>query len=188
MKPIVKVRRVFSLWQPWATLCVAPDPHNDGHPPKKWETRQWRPREEQLPIEVVIHATKRWARENVEAAMHPAFHRALWRCGFLTAPATEIRSKRHAFRPTDLKPLPLGAIIGVATIVAVLRTGDLALVIGEEERTFGNYGPGRYAIKLANVIQLAEPIPFMGRQEVLYRLLDPAIEKRINAQLEEATK
>lgn len=178
------MRRVFSLWQPWATLCVAPDPENNGIPPKRWETRQWRPREEQLPIDVVIHATKRWGWENVEAATHPAFHRALWRCGFLTGPA----SKRGVFRPLNLKPLPLGAIIGVATIVDVLRTDDPALVIGEEERTFGNYEHGRYAIELTNVIQLEEPIPFIGRQEVLYRLLDPAIEKRINEQLESDVK
>jgi hypothetical protein len=32
---------VLALWQPHATLCVAPDPEHDGQPAKVHETRSW---------------------------------------------------------------------------------------------------------------------------------------------------
>jgi hypothetical protein len=44
----------LTLYQPWASLMVTPDPQRgDGKPPKEWETRSWYPRV--LPGLVAIH-------------------------------------------------------------------------------------------------------------------------------------
>lgn len=168
------MRRVFSLWQPWATLCVAIDP-STGHPPKQYETRAWPPRFG-LPIDVVIHATKRWDRGNAWTATDPAFRVALARCGYLAGPAA-----RNPILYPNLRPLPFGSIIGLARVVGFERTEKLR--VGDEESIFGDWSIGRYAWRMEQAIELPEPIPFLGRQEPLY-VLDQHYERLIDQQFE----
>jgi hypothetical protein len=167
--------RVLSLWQPWATLCVVPDPRfNPPRPPKQWETRSWTPKLP-LPIEVAIHATK-----HVEMSVVGAtpFRQVLRRCGVdVTTRVTE---------------LPRGAIIGVATIAEIRDAwhladswyedgeDDLAEVADEfsDELAFGDYSRGRFAWRLANVRRLREPLPLRGRQEPLW-VLPPDVEAEV---------
>lgn len=168
------------MWQPWATLCVAPLPAT-GRPPKHHETRGFAPRAP-LPIDVAIHATKKWDSNNVWTTDDFHFCEALRACGFLTGPTTKL----GVFADPALKPLPLGKIIGVATIVEVTATSSLfadpSRVVSGYDYEFGNWNPGRYAWRFENTILLAEPIPFKGRQDVLY-LLDPAVQAQVNEQL-----
>lgn len=176
----MKLLRVCSMWQPWATLCVAPLPAT-GKPPKHHETRAFAPRGP-LPLDVAIHATKKWDSHNAWTGLDESFVTALSGCGFIAGPTT----RRGIFADPSLKPLPFGAIIGLATIVAVTPTHDLfadpGQVLSGYDHTFGDWNPGRYAWRFENTVLLPEPIPFKGRQDVLY-LLDPSVQAEIDRQL-----
>lgn len=172
--------RILSLWQPWATLCVAPHPLT-GEPPKRHETRSWAPCIP-LPFTVAIHATAKWGREAVDAVTYePNFRRALNQCGFFAAPS---RPKAGILTShPGLRPLPVGAIIGIAHVVEVVRTESLADGLPEYDRAFGDYSPGRFAWRLDAACMLDNPIPFKGRQQALY-LIPPEIKAQIDAQLQ----
>lgn len=166
------------MWQPWATLCVAPLPAT-GKPPKEHETRAFAPRAP-LPLDVAIHATKKWDSNNAWTATDRHFREALNACGFLAGPTP---GRLGILARPNLEPLPFGKIIGVATIVEVRRThhfGDSPLT--EYDRHFGDWSLGRYAWRFENTRLLPEPIPFKGRQDVLYPL-DPAVQAQIDEQL-----
>lgn len=162
---------VCALWQPWATLAAVPDPLT-GAPPKKHETRHWRPRQA-LPFRVVIHATKTWNADCRAAIEHEVFRRTLKRCGYYPADP-RLLAKRGLGGPGGMQLLPLGALIAVATVVEVCPTGGpdecRARGLTEEDLAFGNYWPDRFAWRLDDVIALRQPIPFHGRQEPLYEL------------------
>lgn len=164
------------MWQPWATLCVAPYLET-GRPPKVHETRAFAPRAS-VPIDVAIHATKKWDSDNAWTSIDTIFRVALNGCGFLSGPTT----KRGVFADPSLRPLPLGAIIGVATIVRVHTTEFIAESLDDADSALGDFSPGRYAWRFANTVLLPEPIPFKGRQDVLY-LLDPSVQAAIDRQL-----
>jgi hypothetical protein len=168
---------VLSMWQPWATLCVAPLPVT-GEPPKHHETRAFAPRLP-LPLEVVIHATQKWDRNNAWTATDPTFREALHQCGFLAGPTA---GRLGVLSDQHLKPLPFGKIIGVATIASVDRTESLR-VLRSYDLAFGDWTAGRCAWRFENVRALPEPIPFKGRQDVLWPLLQKDILDRINEQL-----
>lgn len=164
-------RRVLSLWQPWATMCVVVDPtFTPPRPPKEYETRHWAPRLS-LPIEVVIHATKRMEEQFV---YEWPFKDAIRNCGIIS--------------------FPRGALIGVATITSVAKTEALidswkkfedgAAEIYAEQAAFGDYRPGRFAWRLEKARQIPRPIPFRGKQEPLY-LLDDETQAALDAQLRE---
>jgi hypothetical protein len=181
-------RRVCSMWQSWATLCVAPL-SSTGRPAKRHETRAFAPRAP-LPIDVVIHATKKWDRDNAETATDPIFRSALRDAGYLSGPT---RGRLGVLADPNLKPLPLGKIIGVATIVSVVhltqRLGDATPEehgVSAHDYEFGDWTPGRYAWRFNDTFLLPEPIPFKGRQDVLY-LLDDATQALVDEQLQAAT-
>jgi hypothetical protein len=52
----------------------------------------------------------------------------------------------------------------VVELVAVKRTEAIVDSLTEDERTFGNYFPGRFAWALANVRRLPEAVPLRGQQ------------------------
>ena len=76
---------------------------------------------------------------------------------------------------------PRGALVAVCRLVSVHRTDDLCP--SEAERRLGDWTPGRFAWRLADVQRLAEPIPIRGYQS-LWRLR-PDIIALIAAQLAE---
>lgn len=155
--------RILSMWQPWASFLLYP---TNAMPVKRWETRAFPPRQT-LPLEVAIHATLR--RDALRDLMHlPEFVEAQRRAGI------------HHF--------PLGAIIGVATIVEVIRTEEVghramgAPTPDALDLKLGDYHAGRYAWRMAFASPLRERIPFKGRQSVLWDA--PAeLEAAIRAQL-----
>lgn len=127
--------RGFSLTQPWAQLVVLGQ--------KEFETRSWQTNYRGL---LAIHASKGfpgWVKRLCQT--DPMFASVLgtyW-----------------------VKPLPLGAIVGTAGLVAC-RTicADSVLEFGliRKEREFGDWSAGRYAWKLENPTVLSEPIPCKG--------------------------
>lgn len=183
---------VLALWQPVATLCVAPDPAHDGEPAKTHETRHWFPYGV-LPIYVAIHAAKKFDGDNRDSFTAPRFREALKRSGFYPGDPREF-TKRKIDPPMGLKPVPLSAIIGLATITRVLSAMTIPPeaiehgvqplrleTLSEDDREFGYFvrregviglpddpHPYRYAWRLENALLLPEPIPHTGRQEALY--------------------
>lgn len=165
---------VCALWQPWATLCVASDPANEGKPAKRHETRHWAPRA-RPPFALAIQATKTVTADTRAAFTNERFKDALRRCGFYPGDPRPLLDGRMR---ASLAPVPLGAIIGVATVAAIYRTpGSVAedrfpirelCELTADDRAFGDYTVGRFAWQLADAIQLPDPIPFTGRQEPLY--------------------
>ena len=57
--------------------------------------------------------------------------------------------------------LPLGAVVCAVQLVACHRTEDLQ-DITEEERSLGDFSPGRYAWELRDVVVFDQPVPARG--------------------------
>ena len=64
--------------------------------------------------------------------------------------------------PAVLAYLPLGAIIARVYLMDIRQTEYMRPRVSAQERSYGDYSPGRYAWILSNVEQL-EPIPWRGR-------------------------
>jgi hypothetical protein len=125
--------KALSLTQPWATLVVTGE--------KEIETRSWRTNHHGM---IAIHASKgfpAWARGETH---HPVFREAIRRHGYDSAP-----------------DLPLGAIIGVVSIMGCVKTEEVRPRLRGYEEMFGDYTDGRFAWYL-NEPQMIEPIPFRG--------------------------
>lgn len=72
--------------------------------------------------------------------------------------------------------IPRGAVVAIAHLEDCLPTWQVLPTIGPIEKLYGNYGPGRYAWLLRDVVPLTEPLGFKGRQgffEVPDELLRP---------------
>ena len=132
--------KAISLWQPWATAIVCGA--------KKIETRSWSTK---VIGKVAIHAAKKWNDECASAY------------GYLTD-----REKFCALLPRDdnydLLPLPFGAIIGTAEIIACSPTETIIDKISPLEMALGNYSDGRFGWLLKNAVRFKEPIPYKGMQ------------------------
>lgn len=78
--------------------------------------------------------------------------------------APEHRATFIAAGYRDFWELPLGVVVAIADIVACepVETVD----ISDQERHWGDYRPGRYAWRLANVHSLVRPIAIRGHQRI----------------------
>lgn len=157
--------KCLSLWQPWATLIAIGA--------KSIETRSW-PTKYRGPL--AIHAAKKWnyelnlmcfgnpIREALQKADYDAF------CG-------DWQEARWQEESASLA-LPLGKIVAVVDLVECYEVKEqwlklpsmggcdgIPLPVGNE-RAFGDYAPGRYAWKLANIRRLEAPIPCIGHQGI----------------------
>jgi hypothetical protein len=145
--------KTLTLTQPWATLVAI------GR--KTFETRSW---STNYRGPLAIHAGKGTAeftpRELRELCNREPFKSVLAEAGY----------EGRALQTWDL--LPRGAIIAVCDLVDCIPTDSQGkrahwyetprLSVGEPERSFGNFGPNRFAWKLANVRRLREPLPARG--------------------------
>lgn len=61
-------------------------------------------------------------------------------------------------------PMPLGAVVCIAELVACHRTEARWADIGAREAAWGDWSDGRFAWELANVRVLTPPIPARGAQ------------------------
>lgn len=75
---------------------------------------------------------------------------------------------------------PLGAVIALCTLSEVYPTGNVGQA-DRRERSFGNWGPGRFAWQLDAVRELREPYPARGYQWVwiVPGALSGAIRRRV---------
>lgn len=105
---------------------------------KKIETRGWTTK---VRGRIGIHASRRWS-----------------------APEREFAAVEHALGRLPAR-LPLGAVVATAVLHEVKTTAELlALGIDPVERIYGDYGTGRFGWLLRDVVPLAEPIPWKGKQ------------------------
>jgi len=130
--------KVLSLWEPWASLVI--------FGVKRIETRSWAT-EYRGPL--VIHASKKVSREQIEICHRDPFRSALRACGI--------------DRWQDFK---LGAAIGTVTLVDCRRIESDADVPSDDdpEYWFGNYAPGRFGWILKRPEVFATAIALRGRQ------------------------
>lgn len=66
---------------------------------------------------------------------------------------------------TKVREWPRGAIVAVCTLADTFQfTKANTANLSEQELAFGDFTPGRYGFRLANVHMLPEPIPARGKQ------------------------
>ena len=134
--------RGLTMMQPWATLVAIGA--------KKIETRS-APTSYRGPI--AVHASLAWPRAAQNVCSRPAFKEKLIAGG--------IRFVTKHGRPTPV--LRHGYILAVVDIVDCVRVEDLeSAPISIYEHAFGDYQPGRFAWKLANLRPLPAPIACKG--------------------------
>lgn len=129
----------LSLQQPWATLVALGA--------KRIETRSW---PTSYRGELLIHASKVFRREDQALSHREPFADALIAGGYDRA-----------------EQLPLGRIVAVATLDAVVPTEAMDESVWPErmglqmyrEQAFGDFSPRRYAWLLSNLHRLPMPLP-----------------------------
>lgn len=137
--------KAISIWQPWASLCVTPDPKCPGRPLKQFETRSWAAPSSLVGKRILIHAAKKWNREM--EGYRNWFHNAY----------PEVDEN------VDWDPV-LGAIVGSVVLVQIYRAEQVRRQISHREDDFGDYSEGRSAWRLTGPVQFEEPIPWRGSQ------------------------
>lgn len=135
--------KAISLWQPWATLIALNE--------KLIETRG---RLTYYRGPLAIHAAKKNSNQ-------------LGHMTWLTEPFATVLH-RHG---VDM--LPRGFVVATCELVDCVpieplstgwtRDGQTWTLTGQE-RQFGDYTPGRFALLLGNIKQLAQPVPAVGAQ------------------------
>lgn len=169
--------KILSLWQPWASLVAIGA--------KKYETRSWAT-DYRGPI--AIHAAKTWDATLVRTCYSPHFRDALKAAGYHMGDGA-FGDPLYGRRQMLLRfGLPFGKIVAVADLVECMvcsatkwpaGSSELSVdAVPMPERAFGDFTPGRYAWKLANVRRLDEPIPCRGCQGL--RDLDPKVARLLD--------
>jgi hypothetical protein len=125
--------KAITLWQPWATLIAIGA--------KRYETRSWATN---YRGPLAIHAAKRKARPSE------------WGFGIRTA-------LKDAGFGWDGEELPYGCIVCVAELTNVIRAETMYMPSTWNESHYGDFSPGRFAWRLANV-QPVDNIPARGGQ------------------------
>lgn len=149
--------KCISLLQPWASLVVIGA--------KQFETRSWRT-DYRGPL--LIHASKRFWREDKERAISEPFRSALWPVGRVNAGLLPVGAIIGQVDLVDClsiqygrsRILPNGSIVPVRP--CLLRMGS-PLEITETEEVFGDYTIGRFAWKLETPVRFRTPIPWRGQ-------------------------
>lgn len=131
----------LSFWQPWASLIAAGA--------KRYETRSWRP-----PASLIGRRLAICSSQTEE--------------GLLASAADQVLS-RLCLRRLGRHPLPMGTVVAVVTVAGFISTtAPAARRIGARERFVGDWSPGRYAWRLADVQALSAPVPVTGSQRFFY--------------------
>jgi hypothetical protein len=142
--------KAITLWQPYASLIG----RGKVHETRSWPTRHRGP--------ILIHASRKWTADLAETSRREPFHSSL-----------------RGDQPFYL-PLPLGAVVALADLVACNRT-EHTRPASELDLAFGDWTPGRWAWRLAGVRMLDEPIPCSGKQGLWY--VSELLERRVLAAL-----
>ena len=141
--------KAITLTQPWATLVAIGA--------KKIETRSW---STAYRGPLAIHAAKGWTNDVVGLVFTDPFMSILNAAGYKL-----------------FSQLPRGSIVATCNLVSVVGTRVISYSpyewkgpdervyrfdLTDQERSFGDYAPGRFAWLLADVQQLPMPVPARG--------------------------
>lgn len=134
--------KIISLWQPWASLWAGGK--------KRIETRgkNWFGCYD-LPLWVAVHAAKQFKPPERALCAAEPFRTALLELGYAG--------------PDDL---PLGAVVGVVRVIRIYRFAAGIPLPDEPERSFGDYGHGRFGFVTDRNLTFETPIPLSGSQGV----------------------
>ncbi len=138
--------KALTIWQPWASLAVTKD--FAGEPWKRVETRGWATN---YRGPLAIHASKKTG------------------FGFFDdlSPVERIKfGKAGIVSEEDLLKLPHGMIIGQVNLLDSIKMEELYGTAYDtpQERSFGDWSPGRFGWLLGSPVLYSEPIPAKGRQ------------------------
>lgn len=137
--------KALTLTQPWATLMARGK--------KLIETRSWTTA---YRGPLAIHAAKGFPEEaQILCSQEP-----IWSAIKINADGETNGDPYDVWSPFCLH-LPRGKVIAVGMLEEVERITSNFLV-GEPERSFGNYTPGRYAWIFSTIYQLETPLPVRG--------------------------
>lgn len=162
--------KAVTIRQPWASLVAITAKKNET---RSWATKYRGP--------LAIHASARMSHAQKELCYREPFKTALSDAGLfypLVAKLGASHKKDRVF-PYDF---PLGAVIATCNLLDCLEivsvevgSEDVSLMlrlaesnitagatIGKQEYAFGDYTPGRFVWRLADVKQI-EPVPAKGR-------------------------
>ena len=180
--------KALTVYEPWATLLALGA--------KTYETRSWDPASKGLktPTLLAIHAAKHWDADTAGILLCRPFREALAEAGFDIPQMPSDCHARMLFRKRDC-PFTLGAIIGVGLLVDARPTGTPSRGGSTEEhmepwverlsfreRVFGDFSPGRWGLRMADVVRLPTPIPCDGMQGPWH--LPDDVERAVWAQLD----
>lgn len=155
--------KTITLTQPWASLVAIGA--------KRIETRSWRT---SYTGPLAIHAAKAFPDVAKSLCEINPFLRSLgW-----PEPPTPLTQEWLDDNGSRIKALPLGCVVATCRLITCIptiickRNGPIPVggmphesdrfFMTEQERTLGNYTPGRWAWILDDIQPLAEPIPAKG--------------------------
>lgn len=147
--------RCLSVWEPWASLLAC------GH--KAYETRSWLPPYEAMGEDVAIHA------------------------GQSLAGMAYLEQDQRLADLCDRKlgrahPFAFGRIIAVGRFEFTIPTeGVIAAGVLPEEKSMGDWSPGRWAWRFLHGRSLRRPVPCRGRQKLFN--LPAEVAEQVRAQL-----
>lgn len=136
--PETGVLHFLTLTQPWATLMAIEA--------KRDETRDWWIRFRGW---FAIHAAKGFPPECQALCYQEPFAGVLAKAGYNG--------------PADL---PLGRVLAVTELLDCIETDSIIRSVGEPERSFGDYSPGRFAFRTGGVRRLRDPFLMRGLQRL----------------------
>ncbi|WP_274362735.1 ASCH domain-containing protein [Paenibacillus thermotolerans] len=147
--------KAITIHQPWASLIAIGA--------KRFETRGWKTN---YRGQIAIHASKKDPHDMMQSLPNKV-QRQMY----------SVYYNYFNIASGALSRMPTGAIVAIADLVDCRKVSDWFFsdgypalhgqnddfFIDENEFSFGDYTPGRYAWELANV-RLIEPIPVKGQQ------------------------
>lgn len=172
--------RALTLWQPWASAIALGLKRVETRP--TWASALRRAEGERI----AIHAAQRAVSPNLWIGRAYTAQGGTW---------------LHVLDGPSVR-LPFGAVVATAVVGAVVPTGNVKaatedrpnctewrqpawgphmLAVSDDERAWGDYTPGRYAIVMEDVVALETPVPARGRQRLWY--LDQDDEDAVVAQI-----
>jgi len=139
--------KALTIYQPWATLLATGQ--------KRIETRSWATGYRGW---LILHAAVKWSADLRELSASPMFAEMLQGTpGYGSTEGT-------LFTESEPPAPPLGAVVGVAKLVATDSVDDPRLILSDRERELGDYSSGRWAWIFEEPIAFKNPIPIRGFQ------------------------
>lgn len=160
--------RTISVWQPWATLMVLTDDLRKRH-----ETRSdgfWRVNASRLrPGDLLAIQAGKEIREGHDFLLQ-------------RSPASvRVHAALRAGGYRVFGDLAFGAVVGLVRFVAAHQTEHRRACVSDDERAFGAWADGRWALETDLVLRLPEPIPARGAQGVWWWDVPAEVEAMLEA-------